>query len=157
MIKLYVFSRAMVEGIKQFKDDALIISIVSPGQEHPKLEGEHIYKFHFRDVTESFEMGDGRVINPIEKESAEAIAEIAIAHRDKKVWVIHCEAGISRSPGVAIGLSRYIETDPDTHKLITMYPCYNKYVRKLIERAMREKIKEITEEINKQSGCAGEE
>lgn len=150
MIKLFVLSRDMVEGIRDFASNALVISIGSPGVEPPKLRGENIFKFKFHDITEEYFLStQQRIIQPMEKEIAESIAEIAISHRDKKVWVIHCEAGISRSPAVAIGLARFIDTEPNQDKLEEMFPCHNKHVRKLVERAMRDKIKEIDEELSR--------
>lgn len=153
MIKLFVLSRDMVEGIRDFASNALVISIGSPGGEPAKLKGENIFKFQFHDITEELFIEDKNMImRPMEKEIAESIAEIveiAMSHRDKKVWVIHCEAGISRSPGVAIGLAKFIDTEPDQVRLEKMFPYHNKHVRKLVEKAMRDKIKEIDEELSR--------
>jgi predicted protein tyrosine phosphatase len=141
MIKIYVLPEVAVED-RDFKD-AFVISIVSPEREHPKIQGSHIHRFHFHDITQIYELDGGRLIRPMSETIAESIVEIAMHHRHCEEWVIHCEAGISRSPGVAIALADYITFEPNRKKLIEMFPCYNKHVCKLIEDAMEVQIKEL--------------
>ena len=144
MIKIFVWPEiAMRETTIDFKDN-LVISITSPGSEHVRIKGDNVHKFHFHDVREPLELMDGSIMMPMSESIAEAIAEIAMANRDCNVWLIHCEAGISRSPGLAIGLASYINTEPTRKKLIELFPCYNKYVCKIIEDAMELKMKELT-------------
>lgn len=143
-IEVYVFPRMAMEGMK-YDDDMMVISIVSPNVVHPVIRAKHVYQFHFHDVTEEYQIDSG-VVRPMEYAIAEQIAEVAIRHRDKKEWIIHCEAGISRSPGVAIGLSRYIDLFPGTDLLCKMYPHHNLHVRKYVEKALREKLKAIGED-----------
>ena len=143
MIDLMVLSAAEMEG-KNITSDTLVISIVSPGVVHPKIDGEYVYKFSFHDVTEEYFLDQqNKIIRPMEYEIAESIVETCMNHRDKKRWIIHCEAGISRSPGVAIGLARYIDLSPNVDKLVKMFPYYNKHVQSNIEKAMRAKLLEI--------------
>ena len=124
--------------------EALVISIVSPGMEHPKIKGTNIYRFNFYDVTEEYFIeSQNRIIRLMEKEIAESIAQIAMDNRDCDRWVIHCEAGISRSPGVAIGLAKFIALRPDRSQLMKMFPSYNKYVAVLIEEAMQVEVDKI--------------
>jgi len=146
MIKLYVLPEIAViktpfRDAPDMKDD-LVISIVSPGREHPKIIGKNVYKFHFHDVTEDYIVNSG-IINKMTKEIAESIVEIVMENRDCDRWIIHCEAGISRSPGVAIGLARFIRTEPSMDQLIDMFPFHNKHVRRLIEEAMEVRMKEL--------------
>lgn len=141
MIKIFVLSEWMAKGIGVFGDNTLVISITSPGSEHPKLIGENIFKFHFHDIDKEL-LVKNRVYRPMERELAESIVDIALDHRDKKVWVIHCEAGISRSPGVALGLASRIETFPDVQKLEQSFPCHNRHVRRLIEESLDKAISE---------------
>jgi predicted protein tyrosine phosphatase len=79
----------------------------------------------------------------MEKEIAEQIVNVVLDNRDKKNLVIHCETGISRSPGVALGLAKFIAFSDKLHILETRFPCHNKYVRRLIEEAMEIRIREI--------------
>jgi len=142
MINIYVLPEIAVEG-SDLKD-AFVISIVSPGREHPKIIGSHVHKFHFHDVGITYELPDGRLIQPMSETIAEAIVDLAMHHRYCDKWVIHCEAGISRSPAVAIGLSKFLKFNPNRRNLKKMFPNYNKHVCKLIEEEMETYIKEDT-------------
>ena len=145
MIDIMVLPAVAMEG-QNVSEDTLVISIVSPYVQHPTIHGEHIYQFAFHDVTEEYLVND-RLIQPMSYEIAESIVEIVMSHRDKKKWIIHCEAGISRSPGVAIGLARYIDLNPNVEKLWKMFPHHNIHVRKNIETAMQRKLDEIEENL----------
>jgi predicted protein tyrosine phosphatase len=156
MIRVHVYPEMALHN--QNMMDTFVISIVSPGREHPKMEGTNIHKFQFHDITEEYMIeSENRIIRPMEKEIAESIVEIAMKNRDCERWIIHCEAGISRSPGVAIGLAKYIALKPNRQELIKLFPYYNKYVCQLIEDAMSVKMKELTAELDVQTGCGGEE
>ena len=143
MIEIMVLPAVEMEG-KNITSDTLVISIVSPYVIHPKIGGEYVYQFEFYDVTEEYFLEkQNKIIRPMEYEIAESIVEICMNHRDKKKWIIHCEAGISRSPGVAIGLARYIDLSINVETLVNMFPCYNKHVQMNIEKAMKAKLLEI--------------
>lgn len=147
MINVHVYDERAVSG-QNFMGH-LVISIVSPGREHPKMEGTNIHKFQFHDVTEEYFLeNQNRVIRPMEKEIAASIAQIALDNRDCDRWIIHCEAGISRSPGVAIGLAKHIALQPGIKRLKEMFQCYNKYVAQLIEEELAKKIEEIGKELH---------
>jgi len=131
--------------------DKLVISIVSPYIEHPKIKGSNVHKFHFHDIAEEYFLENvNKIIRPMEKDIAESIVEIAMNNRGCEEWVIHCEAGISRSPGVAIGLAKYIKVSPDREQLIKNFPCYNKHVCALIEEAARKKVCEVVQDLRVQ-------
>lgn len=151
MINIRILSEIAVEG-QDFKE-AFVVSIVSPGREHPKMIGAHVHRFHFHDVGQAYELPDGKVIMPMSEVTAEAIVEIAIHHRYCSEWVIQCEAGVSRSPAVAIGLSKYIKMVPNRRMLKKMFPLYNKWVAGLIERAMEIRVKELTAELDIHARC----
>lgn len=142
MIKILVWPEiAMKESTTDFKDQ-LVISITSPGSEHVKIKGTNVHKFHFHDVREPLELMDGSTMMPMSKKIAEEIVEAAMNSLDNKVWVINCEAGISRSPAVAIGLASRIETSPGVKELKQLFPCFNQHVAKLIEEALEIRIRE---------------
>ena len=150
MIKLRVFSRMMVEEIRDFTSNVLVISIGSPGRENAKIKGENVFFFQFHDIEEDLVDPLKEVVyESLKPKMAESVVDIAFAHRDKKIWVIHCEAGVSRSPGVALGLARFIDFDTQAHKLEKQFPCHNKHVRKLIEGAGLKKMREIEENLKK--------
>jgi predicted protein tyrosine phosphatase len=143
MISIHVYSEMAMVG-QNFLDH-LVISIVSPGRQHPMMQGTNIHKFQFHDIAEEYMIeSESRIIRPMEKEIAESIAEIAMNNRDCDRWVIHCEAGISRSPAVAIGLAKHIALRPNRQQLKKLFPHFNKHVCKLIEDAMQIKIDELS-------------
>ena len=122
--------------------DRLVISIVSPYVFHPKIKGSNVHQFHFHDVVEEYFLSTTqRFIQPMGKEIAESIAQIAINNKSCEEWVIHCEAGISRSPAVAIALSRFFTFNKSTDELVKEFPCYNRHVCKLVEGAIIKAIK----------------
>lgn len=102
-------------------------------------------------------MLDSGIMNAMTEEMAEAITEVLMNNRHLKRWVIHCEAGASRSPGIAVGIARYLNVDPELGKLIEMFPCYNTHVVKMMHKALRKKLDKIEAEIDRQCGCYGED
>lgn len=149
MIRVLVYPEMAMVG--QNFSDYLVISIVSPGRQHPiGMYGTNIHKFQFHDIVEEYFLEkQNKTIRPMEKEIAESIVEIAMNNRDCDRWIIHCEAGISRSPGVAIGLAKYIALRPNREELKKMFPLYNKHICKLIEEAMQIKVDEIDKELHR--------
>ena len=144
MIQLQVLPRVAVEG-KTFDDDTLVISISSPRQEPPKINAKYVHVYHFEDVTEEYKLPandyrDELIVAPMGYEIAEAIVEVVWNNMDKKKWVIHCEAGISRSPGVAIALSRFFNTCPNESKLRELFPGFNTHVHSCIVNIMWTKV-----------------
>jgi predicted protein tyrosine phosphatase len=153
MISVHIYPEMAV--VDQNFLDHLVISIVSPGREHPNIVGSNVHQFHFHDVTQDY-MVDSGIINAMTKEVAEAIVHVVMESLDKgcERWIIHCEAGISRSPGVAIGLAKYIDLRPGRRRLREMFPFYNKHVCRMIEEAMEIKMKEL-EKLLPPPGCDG--
>jgi predicted protein tyrosine phosphatase len=153
MISVHVYPEAALHN--QNLLDTFVISIVSPGRQHPKMEGSNIHKFQFHDITQEYFLEkQNMIIRPMEKEIAEQIVELAIKNMKDDRWIIHCEAGISRSPGVAIGLSRFIKLRPNRRMLKKAFPMYNKHVCRLIEEAMEKRMKDIDKELLS-PGCDG--
>jgi predicted protein tyrosine phosphatase len=143
MINIFVWPEiAMRKTTIDFKDN-VVISITSPGSEHVSIKGTNVHKFHFHDVREPLELMDGSTMLPMSEEIAESIAQIIVDNRDKRVWMINCEAGISRSPGIAIGIASVLKTDPDIKKLKQQFPCFNTHVAKLIEESIKIKLIEL--------------
>lgn len=138
MICVHVYGEGAVVG--QNFMDRLVISITSPGREHVPMHGTNIHRFHFHDVTQRYDLDGGRIILPMEESIAEQIAEVAWQNRDKDRWIINCEAGVSRSPGVAIGLAKHLAMRPNVKLLKKMFPMYNLHVAKLVGESMRKRM-----------------
>src|SRR5574337_481617 len=144
MIRLFVIPKMLAESIELFADNTLVISIGSPGGSKAKLKGDHVYFFEFHDIDRDIYDDSKEIMYEAMKPiMAESIVEVAFNNRDKRNWIIHCEAGISRSPGVALGLAKFIALSPGVDKLEVEYPCYNRHVRRLIEEAGEKKVEEI--------------
>lgn len=148
MIEIYVANRLAAEHRKKFDNETLVISITSPYVDHPHLEGENIFKFHFYDIVEEYFVEEtSQMLRPLDNEMAEAIVEVAFDHRHLKRWYIHCEMGISRSPAVAIAFSEVLKTTPTSSELRIMFPDFNLHVYKTILAAAKKKLAEIEDEI----------
>lgn len=143
MIKVMVMSLRLVEHIRAFDDDTLVISITSPGRTEAEIKGKNIHRFQFNDVQEDL-MLDSGIMSAMTDGVAEAIVKTVIDNKHLNKMIVHCEEGISRSPGIAIGLSRYFEMSPDFGELVERHPHHNKHVVKMIHKAVR---KAITEEL----------
>lgn len=137
---------ANVERCPLFDKD-MIISIVTPGRIHPRINvyGVPRLNIQFHDIT--YDEGD----SPFKCFQPEYAAQIVDFMQESFPWcdrvVIHCEAGVSRSAGVAVGLSRYFDLTPE-NTLRDQHPHFNIHVastiwkecqsRGLMERAPNE-------------------
>jgi len=162
MIHLWIAGAYMCEGMSEgggvdIEPNSFVISIMSPGGRHPKFQGPVAVletQFYGIDRTRNI---NGVLIHPISREQAIAIVKEAMKNKDKSNWMIHCEAGISRSPGVALGLAKIIKYHVSVEELERRYPCYNRYVRRMIEEAIdelcdSEKIRSTkTEDVTRES------
>ena len=116
MIKIFVWPEiAVVKSTLDFEDN-LVISITSPGSEHPKIRGTNVHKFHFNDVPEPIELMDGSIMMPMMESIAKEIVNLAIKSQHNRAWLIHCEAGMSKSSGVAIGLASMFKDYPNVKR-----------------------------------------
>ena len=110
-------------------DKDMIISIMSPGQTHPRMNvyGVPRLNIQFHDIVEEICV-ENTLWLPMQPEYA---AQIVDFMQESFPWcdrlVIHCEAGISRSAGVAVGLSRYFDLTPE-NTLRDQHPHFNIHV-----------------------------
>lgn len=52
-------------------------------------------------------------VRPINTEDAEAIVKFALEHRDVDTFIVHCDAGVSRSSGVMLALCETVFRELD--------------------------------------------
>jgi len=104
------------------------ISIADPDAEPAQISNRFAaaLRLHFNDVTERGEPSDILFC----AEHARAIREFVKSWPSAERIVVHCNAGVSRSPGVALGLS-------DLHGWATAalersYPGWNRLVRTVL-------------------------
>ena len=134
--KLYMSGdQEMITDIDAQKIPYVILSILSPewGVDSVKLSTELQYcRDHktvlFHDVTKSGEVNSlitiTEPVTPINETHAKEIIDFALRWKDDVCdFIIHCEAGLSRSPGVALALSEILNgSDSDFESVVqTLY------------------------------------
>jgi predicted protein tyrosine phosphatase len=121
--------------IEQNRYDANIISITSqPICADIKNRGPTLY-LHFEDFDTEL---PGWSIQPIQKEDAKKIATFVIANEHNgKNFIIQCDAGVSRSAGVAAALMEYFNGDAspifDNLQYCPNMRCYRMVLEVLME------------------------
>lgn len=95
-----VFSREEIEALIMSPFNTVLISITDPGTETPffKTQFEDKLELKFHDIEE-----ESKGFQLFSVEEALEILDFAIEHKNSR-FVIHCEAGISRSAAVAVCL-----------------------------------------------------
>jgi predicted protein tyrosine phosphatase len=107
------------------RDREICISIADPDMEPAHLSSDFVavLRLHFTDITELGEPSD--VL--FNEDHATAIREFIDAWPDATRIVVHCHAGVSRSPGVALGLCDI--QGWATAELERSHPGWNRLVR----------------------------
>lgn len=121
-----------------------VISISTPGDDPATIDVDpsRVLRLEFDDVDKatggqgSYE-GLERNIQPITAEQADALATF-VTHSVKagiSSFLVHCDAGISRSPGVLVALE---EVFNDNKQVAKLYPLHNRLVaRRVLEALLR--------------------
>ena len=132
----------------------VLIRVTSPGVEFPRLKDQGIY----RDILELqfFDFEDDQSGLHIFNETIlKRILEFFEKHRNCKNMVIHCESGISRSAGIAVGWFLFNDTTSSIYKLyhedkhlpnrLVVYNFYKKFNRDIgqINKWERERFKRL--------------
>lgn len=134
--------QAIIQGIVHIDPHMPVISIVSPCTSHPKImiNRPRTLRLQFHDISpygieekhlEPYRDGLMQtyhaelILDFIEAITTECQAQ-AISF-PKKVY-IHCEAGVSRSPAVAMALSMIYGFRPTVNELFHTHNAYNEYV-----------------------------
>jgi predicted protein tyrosine phosphatase len=116
----------------------ICISIADPDAEPARISGRFtaVLRLHFTDVVEQGEPSDVLFSG----DDVRAIREFIDSWPNAARVVVHCNAGMSRSPGVALGLSD-LRGWP-TAKLERSHPGWNKLVRTSLAAARQERDKQ---------------
>lgn len=106
--------------LKLKKDEnTVLISITDPDKKTLPVEILSQFKnslsLQFWDVEEPI----GR-FTPIEQSQAKEIKEFILSHKDDN-FIIHCEAGISRSAAVGLAVYLFVKHNGDKYELATSY------------------------------------
>jgi predicted protein tyrosine phosphatase len=127
-MEVFVYSRAAIEALPPHDVPHVIVSITSYVDDRARIrvseQCREIVRLTFRDVL----IGDG-VFSAVD---AQTIWEALERHRDIVRVVVHCDAGISRSAGVAAAILKAHGGDdaplfqryrPNPHVYETMLAC----------------------------------
>lgn len=112
-MKIHVLSRKAMAALLEQKEipaNAAIISISTPDVSYVplpfcKCENLALLELQFDDV-DSYSGG----LEPMSWEQAESVADFVLGNRTREFWV-HCDAGQSRSAGVAAAIAKYLFGD----------------------------------------------
>ena len=112
ILECVISRQEILEEHNNFNKNAVFINVYTPGQEPVDLKNY----FHdqlsvsFYDIT--IETGEKVVgsVQPISNEVAKKIKDFILKHKDKK-FAINCDAGISRSAGVAMAVECLVKYD----------------------------------------------
>lgn len=112
------------------------ISVTDPDKPAPPLSPRFVSVLHlaFSDHIEPSGIDADVIFND---RHARAVVMFAHRWRDIQRVVIHCRAGMSRSPGIAIGLCELFSWGP-TAPIEQQHPLWNRRVRREVVRAGRD-------------------
>jgi len=124
MVKINIYSRRQVERLIP-SNKSILISITDPGRKHPNVsEAWRSLKLHFHDLDEARDKSD-KLIN---EWHAVSILNFLRLTQPEEI-VVNCEAGISRSAGVAVALEEILNENKQAFK---KYPNHNRRVASTI-------------------------
>ncbi len=139
-LKLQVLDRSLARTVTHMEPYG-VISIGEPQVKTASLadsaQCKAVLRLHFSDVASDLpRLRSITHVAPFTPEMARQIADFAREQRqnDVNLIVVHCEAGMSRSAGVAAALSQFYNHD-QTPFLVHYRP--NAHVRRLLLEALR--------------------
>lgn len=145
-LSLQVLDRSLAR-VTTHEEPYAVISITEPQLKHPQLAPSPCCKailcLNFSDISVALPALRGTTahIAAFTPEMARQI--VGFVQEQRRVGVnlliVHCEAGMSRSAGIATALSQFYNYD-ETHFLVHYRP--NAYVRRLVLEALRENTSE---------------
>ena len=134
-MKIIVMPRKAAENTVtgKSKSEIIVISIYSSGDPPADIKcSEKICRLNFDDV--SSDTVPGTV--PFNKGFADKIIDFMDENLDAKYLLVHCDAGISRSPAVATAIAEFYFNDHEFH---LHHPCYNRMVYHILRYRMEER------------------
>jgi predicted protein tyrosine phosphatase len=72
------------------------------------------------------------------EEHAKLIARFMESHCDADICLIHCDAGLSRSPAVGIAIDEHPSFTGMRSQKYKLYPCYNRFVYHTLRQVLHE-------------------
>lgn len=137
-MQFYVYSRYGFEATRPHEVPHVVISITSSPDDQARIRANPqcrgVLRLSFADADVASEIiGEDALFTP---EQARRIWEFVVAHRDHvERIIVHCDAGVSRSPAVAAALARALNGD-DSEFFGGRYTPNRRVYRLLLECAM---------------------
>jgi len=133
---LFVYSRRALEAVQPHEVPHVIISITSGPEDVARLrrndQCQGVLRLWFPDAdTASEEFPEAILFSP---DHAREIWDFVLRHREVDRIVVHCDAGVSRSPAVAAALARILKDD-DAEYFAGRYRPNTRVYRMLLEYA----------------------
>jgi predicted protein tyrosine phosphatase len=154
-----VTNKSFMDGVNSHKLPFVLISVLSPEYRDNELDiskgmycQEHLtIKFH--DINYDGSVNSlkpvTRKITPISEEHARELIRLVLKWKDKvNNFLIHCEAGMSRSPGVALALSEILNGKKNPRSFVkTIYDInlHNSKVKDMILKVWYEEFSNDSE------------
>jgi len=117
MKDFWVYSRHLIEATAAHDVSHVIVSITTVSSDRAKLKANEltagVLRLSFVDFDAAVHV-DSDTIKSITEDmlfsdhQAKQIAEFVFKHKDVDRFIVHCDAGRSRSPGVAAAVSKII-------------------------------------------------
>ncbi|MCU0659883.1 MAG: hypothetical protein MUF64_32840 [Polyangiaceae bacterium] len=112
-MKAWVFSRGAIEAIQPFEVPHVIVSITSAPEDQARLpvndRTQAVLRLSFADRDRPSFPGE----RLFEADDARAVWGLFQKHRGVDTLVVHCDAGLCRSPAVAAAVSRAFTGDDE--------------------------------------------
>lgn len=133
---IFVYSRRALEAVRPHEVAHIVISVTSAPDDIARLrhndECRGVLRLSFPDADVASEQFPEAVL--FSAEHARAIWDFVLEHRDAARLVVHCDAGVSRSPAIAAAVARVLTGD-DAEYFVGRYRPNMRVYRTLLEHA----------------------
>lgn len=138
--KLMVDNNINDQNVESFTDTAFISILNSEATGHFKTNHNNVLVLNFDDVTDDLNWDDdpdfyGPVLFTVEQ--AKQILEFIEMNKEKKQFIVHCSAGISRSGAVGTFINDYFGLDYSTFRRTNPQVQPNPFVLRTLRNIQR--------------------
>jgi len=114
-MKIHIYDRASIESLEPYENSHIIISITTPDDEEADIKignsCKGICRFVFSDMCTLY---PDENLRPFSEEDANKAWKFILQHsKDIDLIIVHCDAGISRSPGMGAAIAKVFNGSDD--------------------------------------------